>query len=1596
MSRTVPHIDSGDSPANGAESRTDGEAATRGPANFTARAARWSAAHRKAAVLGWLAFVIVTFMIGHAAGMETLKSAEVGNGQSRLADQTLAQQFPSQRSGEVVLFESRAGTLASSDYRAAVADLAARLAHTPSVAAIKSPLTPGNQGQIAKNGRAALLSFQITGDPDTAKDRVGPALAATAAVQAAHPRLFIGEFGMASANRAIDKRTAQDFQQAEVTSLPVTLFILVLAFGALVAAGIPLLLGITAVIGALGVTELVSHVLHVNPMINSVILLIGLAVGIDYSLFYLRREREERAKGRTPDEALQVAAATSGRAVLISGFTVIIAMTGMFLMGSQIFTSFGIGTVLVVAIALLGSLTVLPAVLSKLGDRIDRGRIPFLQRRRARDGQSRVWAAIVSTVLRRPLLWGGAALALLVALAIPAFSLHTVDAGAQGVPDSLAVKQVYNRIQKTFPGGSLPAVVVVSAPDVTRPQITAGIAALKQAALATGVMHQPISVDVSASHQAARVMVPLAGKGTDNVSVNALERLRNQVIPATIGKVPGVTVHTTGWAAGTLDMNNSMKSHAPLVFVWVLGLAFLLLLVTFRSIVIPITSIALNLLSVGAAYGVLVLVFQQGHLQSLLGFRSIGGVTDWLPLFLFVVLFGLSMDYHVLILSRIREMHDRGMSTEDAVATGLKTTAGVITSAAVVMVAVFSIFATLELLDFKMMGVGLATAILIDATIVRAVLLPATMKLLGRRNWYLPSWLDWLPHFGAEAAVSYPSSGLTANPRTATPRTEATGLLAATADQTETEAKPQLDHRPPTTHDAPSRWTAGRIAKLTGGGLLALIAVGALASSAYGLWLHTTQRSNGYVMTSSERFATNSYALATRTLHISSAVPSFLYGRDWLGNVRIRGRSENPNRPLFIGIASKADVDRYLAGVAHADVVDVSASLFGTTYRPSYRAQPGGGPAMPPDRASFWAAHVAGRGNQELTWSVKPGRWAVVVMRPDGTRAVSAELAAGARLPGLLWASIGLGVLGLLTLGGGAALIYSGARNRPAPPAGPGTAARPNKARPSDALASAPFAERGLGGREEVRTMSTRHARWLRPSRDLKAKHVGGKVWLLAVPLVIAIVAVGGVGATARPVPSAQRSFGHGVRGASAAHAPGCVPVPNAECGSVRVPLFRSVPSSPTIEVAYVLIRHSDPALRTARGTIVFNPGGPEPVIDSAATWAGYLSNLLRDHDLLLVDPRGTGRSHQLSCGLTALPTTRPAFLLAVERCGRRLGRQARAYTTAAIADDIEAVRAHLGIPKLDLYGVSYGTYLMTVFAQRHPRSVRSIVLSSAYPLRFDMWARENARAVRLAILRVCARSTTGKCDGPQTLRQLARLARRLHTHPILYRLGGERRVLDDTALAGIAYWAATLLTDFNIGQLPAVVRAALQGDNRPLISAARATAPLFSHGSQVGGGSSALALQAAQICNDYPTLWDRRGPVAVRLRQYAARRAQLSQAAFWPFSARAWTSAIIDRGNTCIRWPDRSGPAQRTTGPLPNVPVLVISGDLDANTPSAEGRQAAKQFPHARFLEIPNAGHGAEQEPTGCALSITANFIRNHRVGDTSCLAKIPPLPVS
>jgi RND superfamily putative drug exporter len=353
-------------------------------------------------------------------------------------------------------------------------------------------------------------------------------------------------------------------------------------------------------------------------------------------------------------------------------------------------------------------------------------------------------------VLRRPVASLVIAGGIMIALALPALKMHTINPGVAGMPHDLPIMQTYDRIQTAFPGGPLPAVVAVQADDVTAPAVQDGVKALEAAALKTGEMGGPVDQRISPDKTVSVVTIPMRGNGTDGVSDHALATLRGEVIPATIAKAPGVTVDVTGMTAGSKDFNDQMRSHLPIVFAFVLGLAFLLLLVTFRSIVVPIKAILLNLLSVAASYGVLTLVFQDGHGQRLLGFESLGGITSWLPLFLFVILFGLSMDYHVFIISRIREAVDRGMKTEDAVAHGIKSTAGVVTSAAIVMVAVFSIFGTLGAMEFKQMGVGLAVAVLLDATIVRGVLLPAAMKLLGEANWYLPKGLGWLPRFEHE------------------------------------------------------------------------------------------------------------------------------------------------------------------------------------------------------------------------------------------------------------------------------------------------------------------------------------------------------------------------------------------------------------------------------------------------------------------------------------------------------------------------------------------------------------------------------------------------------------------------------------------------------------------------------------------------------------------------------------------------------------------------------------------------------------------------------------------------------------------------------
>ena len=701
------------------------------------RVAGWSARHRKIVVVGWLLLVAAAFTVGQRLGTTNLNSYDPG--QAGRAERVLASPVVPQLAGESVLIQSHAPVREFRDDPAAwqaMTQVVAALRGLPRTTAtdIRSPLTSSGM----TSGRSALLTFDVPGgNPDQA---VVPAQNAVAAIAARHPGLTIEEAGGASVDRATGSIVSQDFRKAEVTSVPISLMLLLIVFGALIAAGIPLLLAGTAVISAISLLAIPGRWLPIDSTTSSIVLLVGMAVGIDYSLFYLRRVREERAAGRTTREAVGIAAATSGRAIAVSGLTVMISLAGLFLTGIDVFSGVAVGTIIVVGVAVLGSLTFLPAMLSLLGKGTDRARIPFLGKRQAAARRSRLWGAVVGAVVRRPLALGGLAAVALLALATPLLSLHLEDAGIHDLPASVPVVRNLLDIQRAFPGGPNPAQVVVTGTDLGSRQVGEAITALRAEVPAThGAIGEPITTELfgrSGGDQVLLVSVPLAGNGTDSASFHALGTLRSQVLPGTLGKVPGISYAVGGLTAGNHDFDGQLSDTEPLVFTFVLGLAFLLLLFTFRSVAIPALSICLNLLSVGAAYGLMTWIFQDGHLQGLLGFTSYGGVTPWLPLFMFVLLFGLSMDYHVFILSRIRELRQRGASAREAVTTGITRSAGVVTSAAVIMVAVFSIFASLSVIEFKFFGVTMAAAILIDATIVRGVLLPAGLALLGDRAWW--------------------------------------------------------------------------------------------------------------------------------------------------------------------------------------------------------------------------------------------------------------------------------------------------------------------------------------------------------------------------------------------------------------------------------------------------------------------------------------------------------------------------------------------------------------------------------------------------------------------------------------------------------------------------------------------------------------------------------------------------------------------------------------------------------------------------------------------------------------------------------------------
>src|SRR5580704_10804728 len=704
--------------------------------NVTERVAGWSARHRKTAVFGWLILVAAIFIGGQALGARNLPAYDAG--QSGQAERTLQQVTPGQYGSyaENVLIQAttRGATFATVPaMRQAAAQVAASLAALPTYATgVKTPLSADGQALVSTDGRSALVTFSVPGNVSSVDQAATTLQHTVAGVQAKHPDLRIAESGDASIGQAID--SSLNFSKAEATSVPITLILLLIVFGALVAAGIPVLLAVTALTAAIGVLTIVSHWLPVGSSTFEVVVIIGMAVGVDYSLFYLRREREERAAGRSFPAALRVAARTSGRTIVVSGLTVMATMAGLFFVGGGPFSGIALGTIAVVGIAVAGSLTVLPALLAWLGPKADAGRIPFLGRRQATGRPSRLWGALARRVVARPVIWGGVATIALLALAAPALGLRLGEP-AVDAPKDAAVVQTFTAIQRAFPQAPSPAEVVVTGADVTGPKVLAAVDALRAYAARGGAIHDPVTTTVTGGGRALVVDVPLAGNGADTASDNALLTLRNQLLPDTVGKVPGASYAVTGDTASVYDIIHTEDASLPLVFGFVAVLAFVLLLVAFRSVLVSLVSVALNLLSVAAAYGLVVLIFQDGRLQGPLDYTSFGGIIFWVPLMMFVFLFGISMDYHVFILSRVRELWAQGSSPKQAIVGGIASSAGVVTSAALIMVALFSMFSTLSLIDLKILGIGTAAAVLIDATIVRGILVPAALALLGDRAW---------------------------------------------------------------------------------------------------------------------------------------------------------------------------------------------------------------------------------------------------------------------------------------------------------------------------------------------------------------------------------------------------------------------------------------------------------------------------------------------------------------------------------------------------------------------------------------------------------------------------------------------------------------------------------------------------------------------------------------------------------------------------------------------------------------------------------------------------------------------------------------------
>ena len=710
----------------------------RRPRNLAAAVGGWSTRHRLLAVLAWIALVAAAVLTGSMTSLQEPTDAQAGTGESARALQILQDARIVEPATEMVLIHNDHAMVSDPAFRATVQATRDALRGAGPAG---EPGDPYAAGLLSRDGHAALVRLTLAGDPDTASARAQPVLDAVRAAAAAHPGYTVATLGDASIGHQLDQTLGADFRRAEWTAVPLALGILLVVFGALVAAVLPVALAVTAFLAASGLLALVSRAVPIDSTTTSVMLLIGLAVGVDYCLFYVRRERDERARGADAATALQITAATSGRSVLISGMTVLVAVSGLLMSGLVVFQSMALGTMLVVLIAMTGSVTVLPALLSLLGDRVDAGRMPW---RRHREGAavhgaskpSRVWDAVLRVGLAKPWVTAIVAVAALLALAAPALHMRTekLTMDQAFAPDSTLVR-TYRQVQRDFPGSPAPARVVLTVPDVDAPAVRAALVAFGERAVSAGAAARAPEVTPHPQAGVVEIDVPLPGSGNDRVARDAVRTLRQDVVPATLGTLPGARAAVGGQRAFAMDWDARLAVSTWLAVGFVLALSFGIMTVSFRSTVVALTAVLLNLLSLGAAYGVMVSVFQDGHAVGLAGLFASGAIEVWLPLFVFAVLFGLSMDYHVFVVSRIQEAYRAGMDTTDAVRHGIRSTASTVTSAAAIMVAVFSVFAMLSMADFQQLGIGLAVAVLLDATVIRALLLPAVMAILGERNW---------------------------------------------------------------------------------------------------------------------------------------------------------------------------------------------------------------------------------------------------------------------------------------------------------------------------------------------------------------------------------------------------------------------------------------------------------------------------------------------------------------------------------------------------------------------------------------------------------------------------------------------------------------------------------------------------------------------------------------------------------------------------------------------------------------------------------------------------------------------------------------------